>query len=77
MSGINVQVFADPKVIGVINHEEVHLKLGPYGNYIRYNNKNYSLPAWARLKPEDLNIYQAIKIIEYKEKKNGIQTQEQ
>jgi topoisomerase IA-like protein len=74
-SGINV-LMADPKMVGIVEDKEVHLKLGPYGNYIRYNNKNYSLPSWARLKPDDLNLYQVMKIIEYKEKKNGIQTEE-
>ena len=66
VQGITVKKIIDPVLIGMHNGNLVHLCYGPYGYYIKHNTKNYSLPKWAD--PDELDLYQAVKIIDYKMK---------
>jgi len=68
VQGINVQKIIEPKILGIHNGNVVHLCNGPYGEYLRYMKKNYSIPDWAKTQNlnEMFNLYHAIKIIDYK-----------
>lgn len=46
-----IELLKYPKYIGDINHSPVHLHYGPYGYYVKWNNKNYSIGS---LKPNQI-----------------------
>ena len=56
--------------IGKINDIECYINQGPYGRYLRHNNKNYSIPEWAKqlLEQDQFDIKTAKNIIDYKNK---------
>ena len=56
----------DSELLGMHKDHPIHLNFGKFGYYLRYDGKNYSLPAWAS---PDLSLFQAVKIIDYKMKK--------
>jgi topoisomerase IA-like protein len=66
VKGVNVQKMIDSELLGMHKDHPIHLNFGKYGYYLRYDGKNYSLPAWAS---PDLSLFQAVKIIDYKMKK--------
>ena len=60
----------EPKILGRHEGEAVYLCYGPYGEYLRYKNSNYSIPEWGKQAnlEEMFNLYHAVKIIDYKMK---------
>ena len=38
------RVIQYPKIVGKHNKKDVILHIGPYGLYMKYNNKNYRIP---------------------------------
>jgi hypothetical protein len=54
--------------IGKINNLECYLNEGPYGRYLRYDNKNFTIPDWGKklLDDEKFDIKTAKNIIDYK-----------
>jgi topoisomerase IA-like protein len=71
VKGIDVKKIVDPVLIGMHNGNLVHLCHGQYGPYLKYDGKNYSIPDWAKQENLDemFNLYHAVKIIDYKMKK--------
>ena len=71
VKGVNVQKIIEPKILGVHNGNVIHLCHGQYGPYLKYDAKNYSIPDWAKQENlnEMFNLYHAVKIIDYKMKK--------
>ena len=53
VEGVTVQKIIEPKLLGVHNAHNVWFCHGKYGEYLRYNSLNYSIPAWAKM--ENLN----------------------
>jgi hypothetical protein len=76
VKGVNVQRMIEPKLLGMHNGNLVHLcEYGKYGPYLKYDGKNYSIPDWAKQENlnEMFNLYHAVKIIDYKMKKQMVQ----
>jgi hypothetical protein len=75
VKGVDVKKIIEPKILGVHKGETVYLCVGPYGEYLRYMQKNYSIPDWAKTQNlnEMFNLYHAIKIIDYKMNKQMVQ----
>lgn len=71
VKGINVQRIEAPKLLGMHNGNVIHLCHGQYGAYLKYDGKNFSVPDWAKQENlnEMFNLYHAVKIIDYKIKK--------
>jgi topoisomerase IA-like protein len=67
----------EPKLLGTHNGEMVYLCHGKYGEYLKYNGQNFSIPDWAKQENlvEMFNLYHAVKIIDYK-MKNKVKFQE-
>ena len=62
-----------PKLLGV-HHEtkkNVYLYTGKYGEYLKHDGYNYSIPAWAKKEnlKEMFNLSHAINIIDWKNKR--------
>ena len=59
---------SEPKLLGVHNAHNVWLCHGKYGEYLRYDSLNYSLPAWSKMENlnEPFGIAHAVKIIDWK-----------
>ena len=68
VEGITVQKIIEPKLLGVHNAHNVYLCHGKYGEYLRYNSLNYSIPAWAKMENlnEPFGIAYATKILDWK-----------
>ena len=68
VEGVTVQKIIEPKLLGVHNAHNVWLCHGKYGEYLRYNSLNYSIPAWAKMENlnEPFGIAHAVKIIDWK-----------
>ena len=68
VEGVTVQKIIEPKLLGVHNAHNVWLCHGKYGEYLRYNSLNYSIPAWAKMENlnEPFGIAQASNIIDWK-----------
>jgi hypothetical protein len=68
VQGVTVKKMIEPKILGMHKGETVYLCHGPYGAYLRYMQKNFSIPDF--MKQENLNemfnLYHAVKIIDYK-----------
>jgi topoisomerase IA-like protein len=58
----------EPKLLGVHNTHNVYLCHGKYGEYLRHNSLNYSIPQWAKMENlnEPFGIAQASNIIDWK-----------
>jgi topoisomerase IA-like protein len=63
VKGVNLQKMIDSELLGMHKDHPIHLNFGKFGYYLRYDGKNYSLPAWAS---PNLSLYHAVKIIDYK-----------
>ena len=68
VEGATVQKIIEPKLLGVHNAHNVWLCHGKYGEYLRYNSFNYSIPAWAKMENlnEPFGIAYATKILDWK-----------
>ena len=68
VEGVTVQKIIEPKLLGVHNAHNVWLCHGKYGEYLRYDSLNYSLPAWSKMENlnEPFGIAHAVKIIDWK-----------
>ena len=70
VEGVTVQKIIEPKLLGVHKAHNVYLCHGKYGEYLRYNSLNYSIPAWAKMEnlKEPFGIAQTSNIIDWKMK---------
>ncbi len=68
VEGVTVQKIIEPKLLGVHKAHNVYLCHGKYGEYLRYNSVNYSIPAWAKMENlnEPFGIAYATKILDWK-----------
>ena len=68
IEGVTVQKIIEPKLLGVFNAHNVYLCHGKYGEYLRHNSLNYSIPQWAKMENlnEPFGIAQASNIIDWK-----------
>ena len=53
VEGVTVTRIIEPKLLGVFKAHNVYLCTGKYGEYLRHNSLNYSIPEWAKM--ENLN----------------------
>lgn len=63
----------DIKLIGEYINEPVFTTIGKYGPYIKYDNKNYSIPKQFLLSP--ITLDKCIKIIDWKDEHFDIKQQ--
>ena len=72
INGVNVQKIIEPQQLGVWNDKIIYICFGKFGYYLRYDEKNYSIPLWAQ--KENLNemfgLTHAINIIDWKMRNN-------
>jgi hypothetical protein len=70
VEGVTVQKIIEPKLLGVFKAHNVYLCHGKYGEYLRHNSVNYSIPEWAKMEnlKEPFGIAQASNIIDWKMK---------
>ena len=70
VQGISVCKFDDKTFLGVHKTHNVYLCDGKYGEYLRYMDKHYSIPAWAKMEnlKEPFGIAHTVKIIDWKMK---------
>ena len=68
VEGVTVTKIIEPKLLGVFKAHNVYLCNGKYGEYLRHNSVNYSIPTWARKEylNEMFNLSHAINIIDWK-----------
>ena len=78
VEGVTVQKIIEPKLLGVHKVHNVYLCHGKYGEYLRYNSVNYSIPAWAKMENlnEPFGIAHAVKIIDWKIKNPRVRSHE-
>ena len=70
LEDIQVIKIVEPKLLGVHQEKNVFLYTGKFGEYLKHDGYNYSIPTWGKkdnLK-EMFNLYHAIKIIDWKNK---------
>ena len=72
INGVKVQKIIEPQQLGVYNDKIVYICYGKFGYYLRYMEKNYSIPLWAQKENlnEMFNLTHAINIINWKIKNN-------
>ena len=72
INGVNVQKIIEPQQLGVWNDKIIYVCFGKFGYYLRYDEKNYSIPLWAQKENlnEMFNFTHAINIIDWKMKNN-------
>jgi hypothetical protein len=68
VQGVTVTKIIEPKLLGVFETHNVYLCHGKYGEYLRHNSLNYSIPEWAKMEnlKEPFGIAQASNIIDWK-----------
>ncbi len=68
VEGVTVTKIIEPKLLGVFKVHNVYLCTGKYGEYLRHNSLNYSIPEWAKMENlnEPFGIAQDSKIIDWK-----------
>jgi len=68
IEGVTVQKIIEPKLLGVFKAHNVYLCTGKYGEYLRHNSLNYSIPQWAKMENlnEPFGIVHASNIIDWK-----------
>ena len=68
INGVNVQKIIEPQQLGVWNDKIIYVCFGKFGYYLRYDEKNYSIPLWAQKENsnEMFNLTHAINIIDWK-----------
>ena len=75
LEDIQVIKIVEPKLLGVHQEKNVYLYTGKYGEYLKHDGYNYSIPEWGKkiLEQEEnskemFGLYHAINIIDYKNK---------
>ena len=70
LEDIQVTKIVEPKLLGVHQEKNVYLYTGKYGEYLKHDSYNYSIPAWAKKEnlKEMFNLSHAINIIDWKNK---------
>ena len=74
VEGVTVTKIIEPKLLGVFEAHNVYLCHGKYGEYLRHNSLNYSIPEWAKMEnlKEPFGIAQASNIIDWKMKNSRV-----
>ena len=72
LEDIQVIRIVEPKLLGVHQEKNVYLYTGKFGEYLKHDGYNYSIPEWAKKQNLNVmfNLYHAIKIIDWKNWKN-------
>ena len=70
LEDIQVIKIVEPKLLGVHQNKNVYLYTGKFGEYLKHDGYNYSIPEWAKQQNLNVmfNLYHAIKIIDWKNK---------
>ena len=70
LEDIQVTKIVEPKLLGVHQNKNVYLYTGKFGEYLKHDGYNYSIPEWAKKQNLNVmfNLYHAIKIIDWKNK---------
>ncbi len=78
VEGVTVQKIIEPKLFGVFKVHNVYLCNGKYGEYLRHNSVNYSIPEWAKMEnlKEPFGIAHASNIIDWKIKNPIVRSRE-
>jgi hypothetical protein len=63
VEGVTVTKIIEPKLLGVFKAHNVYLCTGKYGEYLRHNSLNYSIPEWVKME----NLNEPIKFQEVKQ----------
>ena len=68
LEDIQVIRIVEPKLLGVHQNKNVYLYTGKFGEYLKHDGYNYSIPEWAKKQNLNVmfNLYHAIKIIDWK-----------
>ena len=77
LEDIQVIKIVEPKLLGVHQEKNVYLYTGKFGEYLKHDSYNYSIPECfkqANLK-EMFNLYHAIKIIDWKNNRKADTTE--
>ena len=79
LEDIQVIKIVEPKLLGV-HHEtkkNVYLYTGKFGEYLKHDGYNYSIPDWAKKEnlKEMFNLCHAIKIIDWKNNRKADTTE--
>ena len=79
LEDIQVIKIAEPKLLGVHQNKNVYLYTGKFGEYLKHDGYNYSIPDWAKQQNLNVmfNLYHAIKIIDWKIKQKIDQVTEE
>ena len=56
VKGVQVIKIVEPKLFGVHQEKNVYLYMGKYGEDLKHNNNNYSIPEWAKPKKFNRNV---------------------
>ena len=64
INGVTVTKIIEPQQLGVWNDKIMYICHGKFGEYLRHNSVNYSIPAWATKEKlnEMFNLAHAIKL---------------
>jgi len=75
LEDIQVTKIVEPKLLGVHQEKNVYLYTGKFGEYLKHDGYNYSIPKWGKkiLEQEEnskemFGLYHAINIIDWKVK---------
>ena len=73
VEGVQVIKIVEPKLLGVHQEKNVYLYTGKFGEYLKHDGYNYSIPEWAKQQNLNVmfNLYHAIKIIDWKNKQRN------
>ena len=77
LEDIQVTKIVEPKLLGVYLEKNVYLYTGKYGEYLKHDGYNYSIPEWAKQSnlKEVFNLYHGIKIIDWKNNRKADTTE--
>ena len=60
-----LELLSYPKLIGSYEEKDIILNLGPYGSYLKYNNKNFTIPK--DISNDEITLEKCIEIINVKD----------
>ena len=75
VEGVQVIKIVEPKLLGVHQGKNVYLYTGKFGEYLKHDGYNYSIPEWAKNLTEMFNLCHAIKIIDWKNNRKADTTE--
>ena len=77
LEDIQVTRIVEPKLLGSHREQNVYLYTGQFGEYLKQDGYNYSIPEWAKQSnlKEMFNLYHAIKIIDWKNNRKADTTE--